>query len=188
MILSSSFNFIVFRVSTARQEFKMRPSILLAAVAGLLTCSAAPTDNFVLHEKRDGDPHQWTKRNRAHPADILPVRIGLVQSNLHKAEEYILDVSDPYSPNFGKEPFRDIVLQSSLYQYANEFEKQENIGRRRKLPTLLHQRRRRRMEWRIGWLSLASMLRDIHILQVCTICMTLLIIGRIYFSEDQEFA
>ena len=79
----------------------MRSSTLLAAVAGFLSCSAAPTDNFVLHEKRDVTPHQWTKRNRAHPADILPVRIGLVQSNLHKAEEYILDVSDPYSPNFG---------------------------------------------------------------------------------------
>ena len=79
----------------------MRSSILVAAVAGFLSCSAAPTDNFVLHEKRDAAPHQWTKRNRAHPADVLPVRIGLVQSNLHKAEEYILDVSDPYSPNFG---------------------------------------------------------------------------------------
>ena len=84
----------------------MRRSILLAAVAGFLTCSAAPTENakrnFVLHEKRDGAPHQWTRRNRAHAAEILPVRIGLVQSNLHKAEEYMLDVSDPYSPNFGE--------------------------------------------------------------------------------------
>ncbi|KAE8446870.1 hypothetical protein EG329_011501 [Mollisiaceae sp. DMI_Dod_QoI] len=83
----------------------MRSSILLAAAACFAAGFAAPAaDNhkFELHEKRDGDPHQWTKRNRAHPDEVLPVRIGLVQSNLHKAEEYILDVSDPRSPNFGK--------------------------------------------------------------------------------------
>jgi tripeptidyl-peptidase-1 len=30
------------------------------------------------------------------------VRIGLTQSNLHRAEEYLLDVSHPRSPNYGK--------------------------------------------------------------------------------------
>jgi tripeptidyl-peptidase I len=104
----------------------MRSPILLATAAGFLACSAAPTaetakHNFVLHEKRDGAPHQWTRRNRAHPAEILPVRIGLLQSNLHKAEEYILDVSDPYSPNFGT------YHPSSFYflvftQYSNVLE------------------------------------------------------------------
>jgi tripeptidyl-peptidase-1 len=82
----------------------MRSSNLVAAVAYFAVCFAAPTadnQNFVLHEKRDGAPHQWTKRSRADADEILPVRIGLTQSNLHKAEEYILDVSDPSSPNFG---------------------------------------------------------------------------------------
>jgi tripeptidyl-peptidase-1 len=82
----------------------MRSSTLLAAVAYFAVCFAAPTadnHNFVLHEKRDGALHQWTKRSRAHADEILPVRVGLTQSNLHKAEEYILDVSDPSSPNFG---------------------------------------------------------------------------------------
>jgi tripeptidyl-peptidase I len=83
----------------------MRSSIFVTAVAYFAVCSAVPTiDNhhLVLHEKRDGSPHQWTKISRAHAAEILPVRIGLVQSNLHNAEEYILDVSDPSSPNFGR--------------------------------------------------------------------------------------
>ena len=82
----------------------MRSSTLVAAVACFAICFAAPTaanHRFVLHEKRDGAPHQWTKRSRAHTYEILPVRIGLIQSNLHRAEEYILDVSDPTSPNFG---------------------------------------------------------------------------------------
>ena len=93
----------------------MRSSTLVAAVAYFAFCFAAPTadnHNFVLHEKRDGAPHQWTKRSRAHTDEILPVRIGLVQSNLHKAEEYILDVSDPSSPNFG------IKCLQITYSYA----------------------------------------------------------------------
>ncbi|KAH6662834.1 peptidase S8/S53 domain-containing protein [Halenospora varia] len=83
----------------------MRCIILSAAAVCFAICFAAPATNnhnFVLHEKRDGPAHQWTKRARAHPDEILPVRIGLIQSNLHQAEEYILDVSDPSSPNFGK--------------------------------------------------------------------------------------
>jgi tripeptidyl-peptidase-1 len=81
----------------------MRSSLLLAAIAWSAACYAAPANSghFVLHEKRTGAPHQWSKRSRAHPEEILPVRIGLTQSNLHKAEEYIYDVSDPISPNFG---------------------------------------------------------------------------------------
>ncbi|KAF8857370.1 subtilisin-like protein [Acephala macrosclerotiorum] len=83
----------------------MRSSTVLATLACFTAGFAAPTadnHNFMLHEKRDGAPYQWTRRARAHPDELLPVRIGLVQSNLHKAEEYILDVSDPRSPNFGK--------------------------------------------------------------------------------------
>ena len=33
---------------------------------------------------------------------VLPVRIGLTQSNLHRAEEFLMDVSHPDSPNYGK--------------------------------------------------------------------------------------
>lgn len=79
----------------------MRFSIL-ALAASLAVCLAIPTDRYVLHEKRDGPPHQWTKRSRAHADEVLPVRIGLAQRNLHRAEEFMLDVSDPRSPNFGQ--------------------------------------------------------------------------------------
>jgi tripeptidyl-peptidase-1 len=33
---------------------------------------------------------------------ILPVRIGLAQNNLEKGHSYLMDVSDPRSPNYGK--------------------------------------------------------------------------------------
>ncbi len=36
------------------------------------------------------------------PSTVVPFRIALAQNNLHKAEEYLLDVSHPESPNFGK--------------------------------------------------------------------------------------
>lgn len=57
--------------------------------------------SFVLHEKRGAPSHGWTKRSRAFSGEPLPIRIGLTQNNLHRAEELMLDVSDPTSPNFG---------------------------------------------------------------------------------------
>jgi tripeptidyl-peptidase-1 len=83
----------------------------VTAVATLLSVfsSAAPgagprprTLNHVLHEKRNGEPHQWAKHARAAAHEELPIRIGLRQRNLEHAERFILDVSDPDSLNFGK--------------------------------------------------------------------------------------
>ena len=121
------FDGLPYKRSTSPAEFSrqtsitksiiMRSSILLTAGVGLASCFAAPTSNhgpFELHEKRDGAPHQWTKRLRALPDDILPVRIGLTESNLHRAEEYMLDVSDPRSPNFG-------TLSPGVFTYFFEY-------------------------------------------------------------------
>ncbi|KAH6708876.1 peptidase S8/S53 domain-containing protein, partial [Leptodontidium sp. MPI-SDFR-AT-0119] len=58
--------------------------------------------NFALHEKREPVSQTWTTISRAHPSEILLVKIGLAQSNLHRAEEYLLDISHPRSANFGK--------------------------------------------------------------------------------------
>lgn len=82
----------------------MRGPLFLTSLVASLAVSvlAAPSANHVLHEKRDGEPAQWQKRDRAHPKQSLPVRIGLKQANLDRAHEYIMDVSDPESPNFGK--------------------------------------------------------------------------------------
>jgi len=86
----------------------MRFSTLVGALASSAAlCSAAPPSSgrrHMLHEKRDGEPHIWTKRERANPDHVLPIRIGLRQRNLENAESYIYEVSDPTSPNFGKIP------------------------------------------------------------------------------------
>jgi tripeptidyl-peptidase-1 len=81
----------------------MRGSIALVAGTFVLTCFSAPTsNNVVLHEKRGENLHQWQKRSRAIPHQVLPIKIALRQQNLENAEEYIHDVADPDSPNFGK--------------------------------------------------------------------------------------
>ncbi|KAI3334490.1 peptidase S8/S53 domain-containing protein [Ustulina deusta] len=82
----------------------MRFSTLVVAFASsAITSLAAPSSSkHVLHEKRDGKPHLWEKRDRATRSQVLPIRIGLRQRNLENAERYIYEVSDPNSPNFGK--------------------------------------------------------------------------------------
>ncbi|OBZ66378.1 Aorsin [Grifola frondosa] len=53
------------------------------------------------HESRRSIPAGWTPVRRAEADIVLPLRIGLVQSNLHNIEAYLLDVSHPDSPNYG---------------------------------------------------------------------------------------
>jgi tripeptidyl-peptidase-1 len=55
---------------------------------------------------------RWVKGERVPAAKHLPVRIGLTQSNLHRAEEYLLDVSHPKSPNYGKLWTSDEVIKT----------------------------------------------------------------------------
>ncbi|KAI0451280.1 peptidase S8/S53 domain-containing protein [Xylaria acuta] len=79
------------------------PTLIAALACSAIPSSAAPSSNgHVLHEKRDGAPHLWQKRDRATPSQVLPIRIGLRQRNLENAESYIYEVADPTSPNFGK--------------------------------------------------------------------------------------
>ena len=48
-----------------------------------LSARAAPTyPSYVVHEKRQSEPLNWKKYSRVDPSIVLPVRIGLTQSNL----------------------------------------------------------------------------------------------------------
>jgi tripeptidyl-peptidase I len=58
--------------------------------------------SYVAHEKRHNDRPKWTKKDRIHKDFVLPVRIGLTQSNLEKGHSYLMDVSDPKSPNYAQ--------------------------------------------------------------------------------------
>jgi tripeptidyl-peptidase-1 len=75
--------------------------LLLFPVGALLGSSLA--SNYLVHESRHkAIDHQWNKREQLDKDQILPIRIGLKQTNLEHADHWLMDVSDPESPNFGK--------------------------------------------------------------------------------------
>lgn len=48
-----------------------------------ITATAAPTyTSHAVHEKREFEPLNWQKYSRVDPSTVLPIRIGLTQSNL----------------------------------------------------------------------------------------------------------
>ncbi|KAF2101778.1 subtilisin-like protein [Rhizodiscina lignyota] len=73
-----------------------------AAFTLLLCNAAALPDSHAVHEKREATSERWIKRDRVNGLTTLPVRIGLAQSNLDRGYDYLLDVSHPDSPNYGK--------------------------------------------------------------------------------------
>ena len=79
--------------------------LFVLALSGLLiTALPAPMLNsrHVVHERRDRLPTHWVKSARIHEDSVIPMRVALTQNNLHRADEFMMDVSHPDSPNFGK--------------------------------------------------------------------------------------
>lgn len=72
----------------------MKHSSLLAVVALAVLSNAAPTDTtrHVLHEKRSTTPRRWQRGQRVHEDAILPIKIGLTQSNLDDGYGLLMDV------------------------------------------------------------------------------------------------
>jgi len=85
----------------------MRASVI-AAFVGLTGClSTALNSNnassHVLHEERVGNIHSsWLRRERLGPDTIVPVRIGLKQSNLEAGSDRLMAISHPSSKDYGK--------------------------------------------------------------------------------------
>ncbi|KAJ6031227.1 subtilisin-like protein [Penicillium herquei] len=74
----------------------------VALALAALTGAAPATIKHVLHEKRDKQAYDWVKGNRVESDAVLPVRIGLSQNNLEKGYDYLMEVSHPDSPRYGK--------------------------------------------------------------------------------------
>ncbi|WYZ39383.1 hypothetical protein EsH8_III_001297 [Colletotrichum jinshuiense] len=82
----------------------------ISAVATLFTALAAVSTanpvsrshSHVVHEEKHPARREWVKNHRLHTMARLPVRIGLAQSNLHRANEFMNNVAHPDSPNYGK--------------------------------------------------------------------------------------
>ncbi|KAE9372810.1 tripeptidyl peptidase-like protein [Stipitochalara longipes BDJ] len=76
---------------------------IIAALAVAVTASPlSTTTRHVVHERRSEPPPRWSRHTRLHPAATIPVRIGLAQQNLHRAEEFINQVAHPDSADYGK--------------------------------------------------------------------------------------
>jgi tripeptidyl-peptidase-1 len=56
---------------------------------------------YTLVQKRSSVPSGWSHAAKHNQSAILPLRFGLTQPNIHNIEEFLLDVSDPDSPNYG---------------------------------------------------------------------------------------
>jgi tripeptidyl-peptidase I len=63
----------------------------IASVSALaaLAVAAPSSSKHVLHEKRHKLSTDWVKGERIEGSAILPIRIGLTQSNLHQGPEYL---------------------------------------------------------------------------------------------------
>jgi hypothetical protein len=55
-------------------------------------------------QKRAVDPYAagWIQSRRLEARDIIPLRVGLRQQNLHKLDELLLSTSHPESPTYGE--------------------------------------------------------------------------------------
>lgn len=65
-------------------------SALLLALAATAQSLNVPRSH-VAHEEHIATP-RWSRRERIPSSLILPVRIGLKQSNLHKGEDLLMDM------------------------------------------------------------------------------------------------
>jgi len=77
----------------------------LSLAALVATAACAPSgrrSTHVLHEKRTATSGRWEKRDRLHPDVVIPLRIGLTQSDLDTGYERLMEVSHPSSEKYGK--------------------------------------------------------------------------------------
>ncbi|KGO73973.1 Peptidase S8/S53, subtilisin/kexin/sedolisin [Penicillium italicum] len=65
--------------------------------------------NYQLHERRDFVPKSWIEGKKLDGNVLLPVRIGLTQSNLDYGQELLMDLSNPYSSRYGQHLSTDEV-------------------------------------------------------------------------------
>lgn len=64
---------------------------IVAAIAAL--SNAAPTSvKHALHEKRQTPSLDWVKGARIESSAILPMRVGLTQSNLENGHDLLMEV------------------------------------------------------------------------------------------------
>ena len=86
------------------------PAACIAVLSIFPLSSLAALGPYVVHEKRDVSS-EWIKRGRVAPNAVLPVRIGLVQSNLDQGHDLLMDISNPASSNYANHLSENAVTE-----------------------------------------------------------------------------
>jgi tripeptidyl-peptidase-1 len=63
----------------------------LSALALQVVALPAP-ESHVVHERREVQSQAWVKRDIIDPALVVPVRIGMTQSNLENGHDLLMEV------------------------------------------------------------------------------------------------
>lgn len=85
---------------------------VLGFLAIVATAASTITQRTTIHEKRGSHHHiEWNKRDRVPQSHSFEMRIGLKQRNLHRGYEFLMDVADPKSPNYGKHWSQDDIVK-----------------------------------------------------------------------------
>ncbi|KAH9883818.1 subtilisin-like protein [Xylariomycetidae sp. FL2044] len=96
--LAAALNFEVLLASPLAQDGRVKKRVIPA------------THN--VHERHSAHwGRRWTKRGRVEPTVMLPMRIGLKQSNLDTGHERLMDISNPKSPNYGNHMTAEEVVE-----------------------------------------------------------------------------
>jgi tripeptidyl-peptidase-1 len=64
---------------------------VLTALAALVNAAPAPISH-VVHEERSVPSKDWMKGARIEKSAVIPLRIGLTQTNLEKGYDFLMDV------------------------------------------------------------------------------------------------
>lgn len=70
----------------------MKSSILLLGVAAAGVLAVPKPHDYEVHERRDALPSSWTEGKRLDGSTILPMRIGLTQSNLDYGHDLLMQM------------------------------------------------------------------------------------------------
>ena len=89
-------------------------AILGGALAG--SVAALPTStNHAIHEKRSSSSWLPVEGTKPNGRILLPVRIGLTQSNLDQGHDLLMEVSDPTSDKYSQHwDMRDVSFYHGL--------------------------------------------------------------------------
>jgi tripeptidyl-peptidase-1 len=66
--------------------------LLCLALLGAQTQAAPTFSRYVVHEERGTLNHGFAKRERLDGSAVLPMRIGLTQTNLHTGYDLLMEV------------------------------------------------------------------------------------------------